>query len=75
MNRAKAKAGPRITYSPITGQWFCLTKYRKETHVDATTGERRKFLRALEKHDITEQMITIIREVERRTLTRKRPRS
>lgn len=67
----KPAGGPRITYSPVTGCWYLLTKYRKQTGIDATTGEKKRYLRALEKHDITDQMVTIIREVERRTLARK----
>jgi hypothetical protein len=63
---------PRITYSPLTGCWYLLTKYRKTIGVDAKTGEKKRFLRATEKYDITDQMVTIIREVERRTQARKR---
>lgn len=66
---------PRITYSPLANRWYLLTKYRKQSGVDAATGERKHYLRALEKYDITDQMVTIIREVERRTLARKRKKA
>lgn len=65
---------PRITYSALTGRWYLLTKYRKQMGIDPATGEKKRYLRALEKFDITEQMVTIIREVERRTVARKRKR-
>lgn len=66
---------PRITYSPLSHRWFLLTKYRKVTGIDPKTGFRKNYLRALEKHDITDQMVTIIREVERRTRARRRKKA
>lgn len=65
---------PRIVYSPVFCRWYVLTKYRKQAGVDAVTGEKKSYLRALEKHDITDQMLSILREVERRALARKRKR-
>lgn len=66
---------PRITYSPLSHRWFVLTKYRQQTGVDAVTGERKNFLCALKKYDITDQMVEIIHEVERRTLAKKRKKA
>lgn len=71
----EASKPPRIVYSPMTASWYLLTKYRKQRGVDAATGEQKFYLRALEKHDITDQMVTIIREVERRVLARKRKKA
>lgn len=70
-----ARPEPRIVYSPVSNRWYLLTKYRRQRGVDAVTGERKSYLKALEKHDITEQMVSIIREVERRTLARKRKKA
>lgn len=69
------KQKPRITYSPLTNCWYLLTRYRHVQGVDVTTGEKKHYLRATEKYDITDQMVTIIREVERRTLARKRKKA
>ena len=66
------KTEPRIVYSALSQQWFLLTKYRKVRGVDATTGERKNYLKAQEEHDITDQMVTIIREVERRSSARRK---
>ena len=66
---------PRITYSPMSGCWFLLTRYKNVAGIDPATGEKKRYLRAQEKYDITDQMVTIIREVERRTLARKRKKA
>lgn len=72
---AQRQQEPRITYSPLTGGWYLLTKYRRRTAIDAVTGERRRYLKAQEKFDITDQMVAIIREVERRISARKRKKA
>ena len=66
----KPKPEPRITYSPLTKQWFVVTRYRRAVGVDAMTGEKTHYLRAREKHDITNQMTLILRKMAQLTMAR-----
>jgi len=55
---------PLIRQSPLTGQWYCLTKYKQKDNVITVTSEHGR-------HDVTEQIRQII-IMETKTLTNQR---
>jgi hypothetical protein len=55
---------PRMVKSTLSKDpvWYVVTSYRIKEGVDAETGERRQYLVANRKHDVTDQMLKILAE-------------
>lgn len=54
---------PRITYSPLTHQWYVLTRYTLSKGVNPTTLKPVTYYRAFTKYDVTDQMTAILEGV------------
>ncbi len=52
---------PRIVYSPLSNRWYVATRYTEKTGIDGTTGKPHSYLVASVKHDVTDQMETILK--------------
>ena len=62
---------PRIVKSPLSKHWFVLTRYVEKRGVDAKTGDDVAYLKALTKHDVTDQMVAILKAHHPRPRARK----
>lgn len=60
---------PMIVESPLSrpSRWFVLTKYIEKDGIDPETGAAVKYLRAITKYDVTDQMEAILRKRRKRT--------
>jgi hypothetical protein len=58
------KQVPRIVKSTLSAEplWYVVTRYKLREGVDAETGEKRPYLEAQTKYDVTEQMKEIIKK-------------
>lgn len=52
---------PRIVKSPLSNDWYVVTRYRERRGVDAETGEPHAYLVASEKFKVTDQMRAILK--------------
>lgn len=55
------KQTPRIVKSPLTNSWFVLTRWVEKRGIDTVTGEDVAYLKAIVKHDVTDQMTAILK--------------
>lgn len=55
---------PLIVESALTrpSRWFVLTRYQEKKGVNPETGAAVSYLRALVKHDVTDQMRAILKQ-------------
>lgn len=62
------KQAPMIVESKLTkpSRWFVLTRYQEKRGIDTVTGEDVAYLKALEKHDVTDQMRVILKNKRKR---------
>ena len=51
---------PRIVFSELGQRWYIATRYREKSGVNAVTGENMRYIVATTKHDVTDQMQTIL---------------
>ncbi len=61
---------PRIVYSPLSKRWYVATRYTEKHGIDGATGKPHAYLVASIKHDVTDQMTTILKA--NRTTRRRR---
>lgn len=51
---------PRIVQSPLSNDWFVVTRYKEKRGIDTESGDETFYLVAQVKHDVTDQMKTIL---------------
>ena len=62
---SQRKHAPRLVFSELGQRWYIVTRFRERDGINTETGEKTRYMVALEKYDITDQMKTILREVSR----------
>jgi hypothetical protein len=60
------KQTPHLMQSPLTNQWYIVTRWREREGVDTKTGERTRYMVALEKFDVSDQMRAILKAAQRK---------